>query len=164
MKDSTWVEFVWYISHFLLITHGGEGEEERGRGQRVGHGVERGTNHRFISSWNYSRTLANGHLSTMATLEYSIIKLKAKRIKLNLHFKVSYLSSNFALTQGYLNPASNNPAQIQSKSDQYQINIWKCIALASKTQHIESRVSDNKEGKKWNTDAKMVIQHCSVRT
>ena len=26
-------------------------------------------------------------------------------------FKPSYLSSNFALTVGYLNPASNNPAQ-----------------------------------------------------
>ena len=35
----------------------------------------------------------------------------AKRIKLNLFFKLSCLSSNFALTQGYLNPASNNPAQ-----------------------------------------------------
>ena len=28
-------------------------------------------------------------------------------------FKPSYLSSNFALTMGYLNPASNNPAQEQ---------------------------------------------------
>ena len=35
-------------------------------------------------------------------LEYLIIKLLAKRIKLNLFFKPSYLSSNFALTLGYL--------------------------------------------------------------
>ena len=33
-------------------------------------------------------------------------------IKLNLLLKLSYLSSNFALTLGYLNLASNNPAQI----------------------------------------------------
>ena len=44
-------------------------------------------------------------------LEYPIVKLWAKRIKLNWIFKLSYLSSNFALTLGYLNPASNNPAQ-----------------------------------------------------
>ena len=35
-----------------------------------------------------------------------------KRItKLNLHFKLSYLNSNFVLTLGYVNPALNNPAQ-----------------------------------------------------
>ena len=45
-------------------------------------------------------------------LEYPIIKLQAKRIKLNLLFKLSYLSSNFALTLGCLDPASNNPAQV----------------------------------------------------
>ena len=44
-------------------------------------------------------------------LEYPMMKLQAKRIKLNLIFKLSYLSSNFALTLGYLDPASNNPAQ-----------------------------------------------------
>ena len=38
-------------------------------------------------------------------------QIVGKRIKLNLLFKLSYLSSNFALTLGYLNPASNNPAQ-----------------------------------------------------
>ena len=43
-------------------------------------------------------------------LEYPIIKLYAKRIKLNLFFKLSYLSSNFALALGYLNPPSNNLA------------------------------------------------------
>ena len=41
-------------------------------------------------------------------LEYPAIKLWAKRIKLNLLFTLSYLSSNFALTLGYLNPPSNN--------------------------------------------------------
>ena len=40
---------------------------------------------------------------------------RQKRIKLNLLFKPSYLISNFALTVGYLNPASNNPARS---------NIW----------------------------------------
>ena len=35
-----------------------------------------------------------------------------KRIKLNLLFKPSCPSPNFALTVGYLNPASNNPAQV----------------------------------------------------
>ena len=30
-------------------------------------------------------------------------------------FKLSYLSLNFALTLGYLNPASNNPASSPSK-------------------------------------------------
>ena len=36
----------------------------------------------------------------------------AKRIKLNLLFKLSYLNLNFALTLGYLNPALNNPALV----------------------------------------------------
>ena len=44
--------------------------------------------------------------------EYPIIKLKATKIKLNLLFKLSYLSSNFTLTLGYLNPASSNPALV----------------------------------------------------
>ena len=39
------------------------------------------------------------------------MELYPKRITLKLLFKLSYLSSNFALTQGYLNRASNNPAQ-----------------------------------------------------
>ena len=38
-------------------------------------------------------------------------QIVGKRIKLHLLFKLSYLSSNFALTLGYINPASNNPAQ-----------------------------------------------------
>ena len=38
-------------------------------------------------------------------------QIVGKRNKLHLLFKLSYLSSNFALTLGYLNPASNNPAQ-----------------------------------------------------
>ena len=44
-------------------------------------------------------------------LEYPVIKLQAKRIKLNLFFKLSYMSSNFALTWGYLDLASKNLAQ-----------------------------------------------------
>ena len=44
-------------------------------------------------------------------LAYPNIKLKAKRIQLNWLFKLPYLSSKFALTLGYLNPASNNPVQ-----------------------------------------------------
>ena len=35
-----------------------------------------------------------------------------KRIKLNLHFKLSCLNSNFVLTLGYVNLALNNPAQM----------------------------------------------------
>ena len=39
------------------------------------------------------------------------MKLYAKRITLKLIFKLSYPTSNFALTLDYLNRASNNPAQ-----------------------------------------------------
>ena len=46
----------------------------------------------------------------MFFLKYPVIKLYLKRIKLNLLFKLSYLTSNFAVTLGYLNPALNNPA------------------------------------------------------
>ena len=46
--------------------------------------------------------------------------MKAKRIKLNLHFKVSYLRSNFALTQGYL--ISNNPAQENLETRVLRVN------------------------------------------
>ena len=42
--------------------------------------------------------------------EHPINKLMTERIKLNLHFKLSNLNSNFALTLGYLNPALNNTA------------------------------------------------------
>ena len=45
-------------------------------------------------------------------LEHQIIKLWAKRTKLNLAFKLSYLICNFELTLDYLNPALNNPAQM----------------------------------------------------
>ena len=45
-------------------------------------------------------------------LEYRIIKLQTKRIKLNLLFKLSFLNSNFTLTLGYLNPGLNNLALI----------------------------------------------------
>ena len=45
-------------------------------------------------------------------IEHRIINLLTKRIKLNLLYKLSYLNSNFALTLGYLNLASNNPAQV----------------------------------------------------
>ena len=41
--------------------------------------------------------------------------MKAKRIKLDLFFKLSYLSSNLAPTLHYLNPASNNLAQKSKK-------------------------------------------------
>ena len=47
-------------------------------------------------------------------LAYPIIKLYAKRIQLNWLFKLSYLSSKFALTLGYLNPALNKPALVVS--------------------------------------------------
>ena len=40
------------------------------------------------------------------------MNLLTERIKLNLLFKLLYLSSNFAPTLGYLNPALNNPAQV----------------------------------------------------
>ena len=39
---------------------------------------------------------------------------KARRIKLNLLFKLSYLNSNLALTLGYLKPALNNPAHLEN--------------------------------------------------
>ena len=39
---------------------------------------------------------------------------KENWVEMNLLFKPSYLSSNFALTMGYLNPASKNPAQMFS--------------------------------------------------
>ena len=45
-------------------------------------------------------------------LEHQIIKLWAKRTKLNLLFKLSYLNCNFELLLDYLNPALNNPAQM----------------------------------------------------
>ena len=38
-------------------------------------------------------------------------QIVGKENKLDLFFKLSYLSSNFALTLGYLNEALNNPAQ-----------------------------------------------------
>ena len=40
------------------------------------------------------------------------MNLLTKRINLNLLFKHSNLTSNFALTLGCLNPALNNPDQI----------------------------------------------------
>ena len=78
-------------------------------------------------------------------LEYPIIKLKAKRIKLNLLFKLSYLSSNFALTLGYLNPASNNSAQSSSSYDDrggrgvrtgVDINVYRCPKIVTLTNFI----------------------------
>ena len=39
---------------------------------------------------------------------YCKSNLSKLRIKLNLSFKLSYLSSKFALTLGYLKPALNN--------------------------------------------------------
>ena len=44
------------------------------------------------------------------------MNLLTERIKLNLLFKVLYLSSNFAPTLGYLNPALNNCALSKNKS------------------------------------------------
>ena len=48
---------------------------------------------------------------TLSRIIFSIVFSisKAKRIQLNWLFKLSYLSSKFALTLGYLNPTSNNP-------------------------------------------------------
>ena len=48
---------------------------------------------------------------TLSQIIFSIVFSisKAKRIQLNWLFKLSYLSSKFALTLGYLNPTSNNP-------------------------------------------------------
>ena len=68
--------------------------------------------------------------------EYPIIKLYAKRIKLNLLFKLSYLSSNFALNLGYLNPASNNPAQV--------FIIKSCTNGLFNSTRVPERVSVNK--------------------
>ena len=75
-------------------------------------------------------------------LEYPIVKLWAKRIKLNLIFKLSYLSSNFALTLGYLNPASNNPAQVPKVTNitflltisihNHEKGLWEIIKLSPK--------------------------------
>ena len=50
-----------------------------------------------------------------------------KRIKLNLHFKLSYLNSNFVLTLGYVNPALNNPALYFPSSARYctlSVTLW----------------------------------------
>ena len=41
-----------------------------------------------------------------------MINLLTVRIKLNLLFNLSYETSNFTLTLGYLNPVLNNPAQL----------------------------------------------------
>ena len=43
-------------------------------------------------------------------LQYSIINVYTK-IKLNFLFKLSHVISNFTVTEDYLNPALNNPAQ-----------------------------------------------------
>ena len=42
-----------------------------------------------------------------------MIKLEAKRFELNFLLKLSDLKSNFTLTLGYLNPALNNPGQVE---------------------------------------------------
>ena len=47
------------------------------------------------------------------------MKLYAKRITLKMLFKLSYPSSNFALTLGYLNRASNNPAQAINREQSF---------------------------------------------
>ena len=51
---------------------------------------------------------------SLILIEHRIINLLAKRFKLNLLYKLSYLNSNFALTLGYLNPALNNPAVVHN--------------------------------------------------
>ena len=43
-------------------------------------------------------------------LGHQVFKLQAKRIKLNLLLKLSFLNRHFTLPLGYLNPALNNPA------------------------------------------------------
>ena len=50
-------------------------------------------------------------------------------IKLDLFFKLSYLSSNFALTLGYVNPASNNLDQINTLHMYLLVAYWISEAL-----------------------------------
>ena len=64
----------------------------------------------FNPGYFFFLSKALSRISFSTVLKYPIIKLQAKSIKLNLPFTLSYPSSNFALTLGYLNPASNNPA------------------------------------------------------
>ena len=76
-----------------------------------------------------------------AVLKYPIIKLQAKSIKLNLPFKLSYPSSNFALTLGYLNPTSNNPALSVKQKRQNVVMAYstkRCIAYLRIYYHLRS--------------------------
>ena len=50
------------------------------------------------------------NFNTRFFLEYPIIKLQAKTIKLILLFKFPCLRSNFPVTLGYLEPDPKNPA------------------------------------------------------
>ena len=54
-----------------------------------------------------------------------------KRIKLNLHFKLSYQNSNFVLTLGYANPALNNPA-LRSNRLWFAISCFKVLLIEYK--------------------------------
>ena len=58
----------------------------------------------FFSSKAFSRKIFS---ILFRVFNHQIVE---KRIKLHLHFKLSYLNSNFVLTLGYVNPALNNPA------------------------------------------------------
>ena len=60
----------------------------------------------FFSSKAFSRKIFS---ILFRVFNHQIVE---KRIKLNLHFKLSYLNSNFVLTLGYVNLALNNPAQM----------------------------------------------------
>ena len=48
---------------------------------------------------------------------------------MNFFFKLSYLSLNFPLTLGYLNPSSNNPAQEDMLKCALHIKIESKIAM-----------------------------------
>ena len=63
-----------------------------------------------------------------------------KRIKTEMHFKLSNLNSNLALTLGYLNPALNNSAQDYIHLDDHiqPTNETSLYAVGSKQQTTTS--------------------------
>ena len=66
---------------------------------------------RFILGFLFFCSKAFSRIIFTIRYRASIHYIQAKRIKLSLIFKLSYLNLYFALTLGYLNPALNNPAQ-----------------------------------------------------
>ena len=67
-------------------------------------------------------------------LEHSINKLYAKRMKLNVVFKLLYLNSNFTLTLGYLDLPLNKLALIMMAYT-VQMSLWFYF-----NQHIEMKI------------------------